>query len=151
MGYGPIDLPAQGPTPATAALLVSVRVYPAGVTDRVEFVFKAGRPACHIAYVQPPIIADPSGQTVPVAGSAFLSMRCAGASGFNVMTNPIVRTYTGPKHVTGNTRNVTEAVLTGDFEAVLNWAIGMRHRAPIAGTVVTAAGRTVVTVLVLAS
>jgi len=151
MGYGPIDLPVHGPTPGAAALLVSVRVFSAGATDRVEFVFKAGRPACHIAYVQPPIIADPSGMTVPVAGTAFLSVRCAGASGFNLMTNPIVRTYNGPKHVTGNSRNVTEAVLTGDFEAVLNWAIGLRHRAPIAGTVVTTAGRTVVTVLVLAS
>ena len=120
------------------------------MTDRVEWVFTGGRPACHVEYVQPPIVADPSGLTVPVAGAAFLGLRCGGASGYDLMKDPVVQTYTGPKHVTGTSRNVTEAALTGDFEAVLNWAIGLRHRAPVAGTVTSASGRTVVTVLVLA-
>ncbi len=149
MGYTAVDVPAHGPTPGLAALLVSVRVYSSGVTDRVEFVFKSGRPACHIAYVEPPIIADPSGMTVPVAGKAFLSVRCGGASGYNMMVNPVVPTYTGPKHVTGASRNVTEAVVTGDFEAVLNWAIGLRQKAPMTATMVTTSGRAVLTVLVL--
>ncbi len=80
-------------------------------------------------YVDPPVLADPSGQPVPVAGAAVLQLVMTNASGVDLSTDPPVVTYTGPTGIAANLPNVVELVETGDFEAVLSWAIGVRSGA----------------------
>jgi hypothetical protein len=53
------------------------------------------------------------------------------ASGFDLNTGEGVMTYKGPKRIDGSsagTSVVQELVRTGDFEAVLNWAIGLSDK-----------------------
>jgi hypothetical protein len=101
--------------------------------DRIVFEFLSGpTPGYRVRYVQPPIIADPSGMQVRVAGTAFLSIRMEPASGFD-LTGPGGQVYTGPSRISGSGAGaevVEEVVLTGDFEAVLNWVAGLEERAP---------------------
>ena len=54
------------------------------------------------------------------------------------------RTYTGPDRVRGDTSVVTEVVRTGDFEANLSWAIGVRREVPFRVTVLDGPARVVV-------
>jgi hypothetical protein len=71
-----------------------------------------------------PFTEDASGRPVAIAGSAFLTVRCEPAYGYDFETGD--PTYTGPKRITPTgTRHVREVVETGDFEAVLNWVIGL--------------------------
>jgi hypothetical protein len=119
----PTGTPANQP----AALLTDVAVTTAGCRDSVTFTFeKSGSavPSCTVAYQPGPFTDDASGAPVTVAGSAFLTLRCYPAYGYDFVSG--VTTYTGPKHITPTgTRHVREVVKTGDSEGVLNWVIGL--------------------------
>jgi hypothetical protein len=129
-GVAPVSGPAQG---SRLALLTAVRVGGHEGFDRVVFEFLPGPvPGYRIRYVQPPIIEDPSGRTVRVAGTAFLSIRMEPASRFD-LTGPRGQVYTGPERIDGSSAGgdvVEEVVLTGDFEAVMNWVVGVDGRVP---------------------
>ena len=95
----------------------------------VVFQFDSEVPGFDVAYVDPPIRADASGEEVAVAGSAFLSVRMEPASGVDLAGEEFVETYTGPDRLPG-TAPIAEVVRTGDFEANLTWVIGLdRQRA----------------------
>jgi hypothetical protein len=125
------------------ALLVGVDVHDMGTFDRVTLSFRftvcVDEPCTppdnplpvitKAAYVDPPVLADPSGQPVPVAGGAVLQLVMTNASGVDLTQNPPVVTYTGPTRIEANLPSVTEVVETGDFESVLSWAIGVRDGA----------------------
>ena len=130
-GYGAVSVPDRT-TPTRAGLLTDVAVSGTAGPDLVRLTFRSGPPGCRVRYTSPPIKADPSDQVVAVAGTAFLQIVCRPASGTDLTAATPVTTYTGPDRVTGATANVTEAVLTGDFEAVLTWTIGLQGRAPFA-------------------
>ena len=83
----------------------------------------------HAEFVDPPILADPSGQVVPVSGNVVLQLVMSNASGVDLSVDPPVQTYTGPTRIEASLPNVVEVVETGDFEAVLSWAIGVRSGA----------------------
>ena len=101
-----------------------------GTFDRVTFTFRNPQPVIVRAeYVNPPVLADPSGQPVPVAGNAVLQLVMSNASGVDLSTDPPTDTYTGPTRIEANLPNVVEVVETGDFESVLSWAIGVRSGA----------------------
>ncbi len=95
--------PAAGaPSGGGLALLQAVRVGGHEGYDRIVFELLPGPvPGYRIRYVRPPIIADPSGQTVRVAGNAFLSIRLEPASGFD-LTGPRGQVYTGPARISGS-------------------------------------------------
>ena len=57
------------------ALLSDVRVASHEGYDRVVFEFPNGVPGYDVGYVEPPILADGSGEEVPVAGGAALVVR----------------------------------------------------------------------------
>ncbi len=80
-------------------------------------------------FVDRPVLANPSGQEVPVSGNAVLQLVMSNASGVDLSVDPPVQTYTGPTRIEANLPNVVEVVETGDFEAVLSWAIGVRSGA----------------------
>jgi hypothetical protein len=110
-----------------AALLTAVAVTTAGCRDTVTFTFKpsgAAAPSCTVEYRPGPFSQDGSGQPVAVAGTAFVAVRCEPAYGYDFANG--MTTYTGPKRITpSGTRHVRQIVETGDFEGVLNWAIGL--------------------------
>jgi hypothetical protein len=99
--------------------------------DRVVFQFQNGLPGYRVEYVQPPLKEDGSGKPVSVQGNAIVLVRLEPASGFDLNTAEGVMTYKGPKRIEGaaaGTSVVQELVRTGDFEAVLSWAIGLSDK-----------------------
>jgi hypothetical protein len=80
---------------------------------------------------EPPLREDGSGNEVRIEGEAFLVVRMEPASGFDLTTGEGELVYTGPRRLSGSdagTSVVHEVVRTGDFEAVLTWAIGLDER-----------------------
>jgi hypothetical protein len=99
--------------------------------DRVVFQFRNAVPGYHVEYVRPPLHEDGSGARVRVEGDAFVVVRMEPASGFDVATGEGELVYTGASRIAGapsGTSVVREVVRTGDFEAVLTWAIGLSDR-----------------------
>ena len=71
--------------------------------------------------------ADPSNLPVTVIGGAVVQVRLTGAVANWPTTDPPGPGYTGPTDLRPtSTANVVQVVETGDFEAVLSWAIGVR-------------------------
>jgi hypothetical protein len=100
--------------------------------DRVVFQFENLGPGYRVEYVARPIVEDGSGADVPVAGDAVLLVRMEPASGFDLETPEGRLVYKGPRRLDGATAGtsvVREVVRSGDFEAVLSWAIGVEERA----------------------
>ena len=66
-----------------------------------------------------------------VEGNAFVSVRMEPASGFDLNTGEGVLVYEGPRRISGEeagTSVAREVVRTGDFEAVLTWAVGLSEK-----------------------
>ena len=128
-------LAGAGTTPVVAAatgtetaLLNRIAVGRHEGYDRVVFQFKNALPGYRVEYVQPPLKEDGSGKPVSVQGNAVVLVRMEPASGFDLNTGEGVMVYKGPRRIDGSaegTAVVQELVRTGDFEAVLSWAIGL--------------------------
>src|SRR2546421_2354674 len=115
--------------------------------DRVVFQFKNALPGYRVEYVQPPLKEDGSGAPVSVAGNAVAVVRMEPASGFDLNTGEGVLVYKGPKRISGSsvgTSVVQELVRTGDFEAVLSWAIGLSDKVDFRVTTATSPARLIV-------
>ncbi|WP_409332683.1 AMIN-like domain-containing (lipo)protein [Trujillonella humicola] len=113
------------------ALLTDVRVAGQATFDRVVLEFDGPVPDYRVEYVEPPILAAGSGRPVEVDGEAFLHVTAAPASGVDLSPAPSRPTYDGPTRFDPpDTEVVTEVVRTGDFEAVLSWAIGLDRQVP---------------------
>jgi hypothetical protein len=99
--------------------------------DRVVFQFTNHVPGYRIGYVDPPIKEDGSGNVVQIKGNAFVVVRMEQASGFDLTKNEGELVYKGPRRIDGasaGTSVVQELVRSGDFEAVLSWAVGLSDR-----------------------
>lgn len=126
--------------------LTDVRVARQEGYDRVVFQFDGAVPGYEVRYVSPPIKEDPSDQPVAVAGDAVLAVRMEPASGVDLGGSGYRETYTGPSRIPGPGGEITEVVRTGDFEAVLNWAIGLRERVDFRVSTLTSPSRLVIDV-----
>jgi hypothetical protein len=132
-GIDPLAGASTSPVTTTAtgqetALLEDVDLARHEGYDRVVFRFKNAVPGYRVAYVEPPLTEDGSGAPVKVDGTAFVSVRMEPASGFDLETGEGVLVYKGPRRISGEdagTSVVRELVRTGDFEAVLTWAVGL--------------------------
>jgi hypothetical protein len=112
--------------------------------DRVVFQFRGdGLPGYRIEYVDPPLKEDGSGDPVDIAGNAFLVVRMEPASGFDLNTGEGQIVYKGPKRLPGASV-VKEVVRTGDFEAVLTWAIGLESKTRFKVTTTSSPSRLIV-------
>lgn len=124
--------PVSGAAEGTAIALVNrVAVARHEGYDRVVFQFRNALPGYRVEYVKPPLYEDGSGDPVDVAGSAFVVVRMEPSSGFDAETGEGEIVYEGRRRISGSqagTSTVREAVRTGDFEAVLSWAVGLEDR-----------------------
>jgi hypothetical protein len=112
------------------ALLTDLEVGGIDGVDQVRFTFDDGLiPGYAVAYIDPPVRQDGSGNEVEVEGDAFLEIRFSPASGVDLL-DTLEPTYTGPLEVRGDTEVVTEVVRTGDFEATLTWVVGVEREVP---------------------
>ena len=114
------------------ALLVAVQVEDMGTFDRVTFRFRDPTPLpdiFRVEYIARPVVENPSGLEIAVAGNAVLQIVMSNASGVDLTVDPPEQTYTGSTRIVADLPNVIEVVQTGDFEAVLSWAIGVRSGA----------------------
>lgn len=142
-GAGTTIVVAPSTTDATA-LLDRVAVGQHEGYDRVVFQFRdQGLPGYRVEYVSPPLKEDGSGDPVHVAGNAFVVVRMEPASGFDLNTGEGELVYKGPKRLPGASV-VKEVVRTGDFEAVLSWAVGLESKVPFRVTTATAPSRLIV-------
>lgn len=126
--------------------LTAVRVARHEGYDRVVFSFDGDVPGYEIGYVEPPILADGSGEPVAVRGGAYLRARFEPASGVDLSGPEYREVYVGPTTVTGDTSVVIEVVRTGDFEAVLTWVAGISERQDFRVTTLTSPARVVIDV-----
>ena len=127
-GTEPVTAPAEI---SETALLERVAVAGHDGYDRVVFQFRNGLPGFLVEYVDPPLREDGSGNVVDLEGNAFLVVRMEPASGFDLSVPEGELIYTGPRRIAGeDTTVLREVVRTGDFEAVLTWAIGLDERVP---------------------
>jgi hypothetical protein len=93
--------------------------------DRITFEFRDARPGFRVEYVEPPIVADASGEEVQIDGAAFLKIRMEPAAGHDPNTGD--ETYTGGLELKPGLPALVEAERTGDFEGVLTWVLGLRE------------------------
>jgi hypothetical protein len=137
--------PVQQAANAGTAYLTDVSVARAGCADLVTFTFAKTVPGYRVEYrtAGDAQTEDASGRHIPVAGNAFLVVRLADAQTARANANgSLTRTYTGPRRVSGQgSQHAQEAVKTGDFEAVVTWAIGLDGKRPFA---VSTSGRSLV-------
>jgi len=113
------------------ALLERVAVAGHDGYDRVVFQFRNGLPGYRVEYVEPPLREDGSGNVVNLDGDAFVVVRMEQASGFDLSVPEGALVYTGPRRISPDgTSVVREIARTGDFEAVLTWAVGLAERVP---------------------
>lgn len=104
----------------------------AGGSERhLTFRFEGGLPGVTVRYLDRPVRAAGSGDEVAVAGGAVLGIRFEPASGARFGETGFVTTYTGPTRIGfADGAPLNEAVRTGDFEAVYEWAIGLDAQVP---------------------
>ncbi|CAB4552870.1 unannotated protein [freshwater metagenome] len=140
----PVSTPEGVNGPGLTALLVDVRTGRHDGYERVVFEFLGDRvPGYAVQYVDPPFTADPSDLPVAVDGDAFLRVRMAWASGYD-LTGDLGQVYTGPDRIDVNAPVVQELVLLGDFEAVLSWVIGVDAEHPFRVTILDEPARIVI-------
>jgi len=124
--------------------LTAVRVGQHPGFDRVVFEFAEDVPGYTVKYVDLPVLADGSGEPVdlPGADTAVLIVLTP-SSGFDIDAGEA--TYKGPKTVENDkTLEITGVVRAGDFEAMVSWAVGLRHEVPFKVTKLDGPARLVV-------
>jgi hypothetical protein len=94
----------------------------------IAFEFEDHQPAYVVGYDSPPFTECGSGEEVSTQGwgaGAFLRVRLE-PSGSVDMTDPDARqTYTGPRDIDAHGRIVKHLKIVCDFEAVLEWIVGL--------------------------
>ena len=114
-------------TPTTErGLLVSVSVThdEDESVDRITFTFEDALPGYRVGYVDRPIVEDGSGEEVVVDGGAVLGVHFEPASGFD-LSGEGRQVFTGPTRLDLATTAVLDVVRVSDFEANLDWAVGV--------------------------
>jgi len=140
---GPTATTAPGSTPASAcpdqtggstanqAQLVAIRIAHNPGFDRLVFEF--GPSTAPGVYGMPPFriaaatsLSGPSGQPVPIEGSALIGVRFQNASTVNPSDGS--RSYTGATSIKPTTTPLIKEVrLVEDFERVLVWGVGLQR------------------------
>jgi hypothetical protein len=122
---GTSDQTIEMATTATS-LLTDINVAQRSCFDRVTFTFRLNAPTdrfgVDVGYRSKPFL-NTAGNPVPVKGNAFLSVRLFPTSAVDQNAPTFTVTYVGPPVV--NTSKVVDVVKQEDFEAQMNWVIGL--------------------------
>ena len=110
--------------PTERGLLEKVSATNDGDVDRVTFTFEGDVPGYRVGYVDRPLIEDGSGEEVTVDGTAVLGIHFEPASGFD-LSGEGRQVYEGPERLDLATTVVLDVVRVSDFEANLDWAVGV--------------------------
>jgi hypothetical protein len=120
--------------PSETMFLSALHVDAEACGDRIIFDFEranGARPGYSIDY-RPAAEAqteDASGNHIPIAGKAFLVVRFEPAATADTSGGTLDRKYTGPRTIVpAGMHWVRQVSKTGDFEAVLTWAIGLSEK-----------------------
>jgi len=122
--------------PANTMLLTAVHVDSDTCKDTIIFSFRSAggaEPGYTVGYrpAEEAQTQDASGKHIAIAGKAFLVIRFEPAATADLTGAKPVFTYTGPsKFAPAGMRFTRELAKTGDFEAVLTWAIGLSEERP---------------------
>lgn len=118
----PVSVPASSDQQRT---VTDVRVGTHDTFDRVVFEFDNGVPGYTVRYIDKPVRADASNAEVPVDGNAVVEVRFEPALAHDI-EGPVKTEFA----------QVVEVVKTGDFEAVVHFAIGVKSKAAFHASVV---------------
>ena len=128
---------------ADVTYLTALKVEPADCGDRLVFEFRDRIPGARVEYLprERALVEDGSGDQLEAEGEAFLVVRLDPAATAESNGDELSFTYTGPRRLQPDgTKFVREVLKTGDFEAVVTWAIGVSEQRPFS---VTTSGRRV--------
>lgn len=119
--------------------------------ERVVFTFtdESVVPSWRVAYTDT-VTQSGSGRTVDVAGDAYLTVIMSGATAVRLDGEEIIEVYTGPDRLdptSAGASAIQEVVATGDFEAVLEWAVGLDEQRPFRAFTLDDPSRVVVDVM----
>lgn len=109
------------PMAPPVALQTDVRYAAHSDYDRVVFDFTDNAPGYVIMYVDPPILADGSGNEVEVEGAAFLQVRFSTAQAHDDAGNSTV----AEMEIMPGLDSIVEIQQTGDFEGYVTWVLGL--------------------------
>ncbi|MCP4225385.1 MAG: hypothetical protein GY773_18775, partial [Actinomycetia bacterium] len=113
-------------------LLTDTRMASHANFDRFVLQFRDTVPAYLVHYAAPPFNNIP-GNMVGVAGNMFLAVNLTGASTIDWEASgggPIVYAYDGPTRIRTGTGNIAEALFVTDFEAEMEWLLGLAESTP---------------------
>lgn len=117
-GIVDVERPAVG-----VALLVSVRAAAHDGFDRVVWEFAGeGVPGYHVEYVDRPVRECGSGRVVPLPGDGWLAVRLSPAAAHDEAGRPTA----APRARSPGLPVVLELRSTCDFEAIVEWVLGVR-------------------------
>ena len=125
---------ASSTKPPETMFLSAVRVDSQACADRIIFDFKPANgasPGYAVEYrpADEAQTEDASGNHIPIAGNTFLVVRFEPAATADISGGTLDRTYTGPRTIApAGMHWVRQISKTGDFEAVLTWAIGLSEK-----------------------
>lgn len=118
---------AAGAAPEEPATLVDIRAAHHPGVDRIVFEFQGGLPELGaLRWTSTPPTYDPSGLPSHTQGDAFVTVTFLGAAG-HAPSAPFASTY-GPERRAYDLPNIAHVVTVGDWEAVLEVAIGVMVR-----------------------
>lgn len=118
------------------APLTDVRTGDNGTYQRIVFTFDGPVPGFEVGYADGPVTVDPTGELADLDAATVLVIRMSPTGTAAPTDDGFVTTYDGPRRLAVDGDGpATEAVLTGDFEALMTWAVGSSERVPfVAGT-----------------
>lgn len=111
----------EGPAVPPVAVQTDVRYAEHADFDRVVFDFMDNAPGYRVEYVDPPILADGSGNEVEIAGEAFLQVRFSTAQAHDEEGNLTIDEL----EIMPGLDSVVEIERTGDFEGYVTWVLGL--------------------------
>lgn len=121
----PVCRSAGFPGSGRPHLLTDVRVEPEGNDTRIVFEFTDQAPAVSVEVIEPPIMQQPSGRELEVAGESFLAVTMMPAARVDLSGEEPEETYAGPVELTPEAGAVAEMELTEASGGVMTWAVGL--------------------------
>lgn len=128
------------------AQLTDVSVASLPGKDRVTFTFEQGStvPRFQLSSASPPFHQDPSDEPMDVEGSSFMRVVFHGASGVDLSSSGVRKTYTGPVSLKPRLKVVQDVEQEGDFESTLTWDIGLSRPSCWAADLLTDPARVII-------